>query len=656
MPSAAMKKAKVRILVVEDEGLIAEEIQDRLQRLGYEVTAIADSGEKAIAAAEQTQPDLVLMDIRIKGKIDGIDTAKEIRKRQSVPIIYLTAHSDVATLERAKQTAPGGYVLKPFHESDLVVAIEMATHKHLLERQLKESEQRFATTLASIGDGVVATDRRGQVTFMNRVAEALTDWRLADARGLAIEEIVPIVREADALLMEHPARIALRVGERVSLAESCALVTRRHETLPIDDSAAPILTESGELLGAVIVFRDIRQHRLHEDALRRAEEQLYQAQKMEAVGRLAGGVAHDFNNLLTVINGYSELLLDSNKLESSCKSVVEQVEKAGKRAAALTSQLLAFSRKQIFEPEVLNLNVLIADIEVLLKRIIGEDISFTTVLSPNLSMIRADASQLEQVIMNLAANARDAMPGGGQLTIETQNAQITEAAVEGRPEIAMGQFVMMSVTDTGCGMDKYTQQHVFEPFFTTKDLGKGTGLGLSTVYGIVKQSGGFIYVYSEVGRGTSLKIYLPVVEGTCDPAASSHSADPLLGTETILLVEDEDAVRELSCSALRRYGYHVIAASCGEEALSALEQSSVPVHLLVTDVVMPEMSGSELASRVVALNGQIRVLYLSGYTDDAMVRHGVLRGDVAFLQKPHTMAALARKVREVLDVGVVGDQ
>ncbi len=390
-----------------------------------------------------------------------------------------------------------------------------------------------------------------------------------------------------------------------------------------------------------------------EEALKRSEEQFRQAQKMEAIGQLAGGVAHDFNNLLTIISGYSNLLLDGmlDQADPAYEAVVE-IRKAAERTATLTRQLLAFSRRQVLAPQVFVLNSVIQDMDKMLRRLIGEDIQLTSSLAADLGAVKADPGQIEQVLLNLAVNARDAMPQGGRLTIETANVTLDETYASAHAEIQPGPFVMLAVTDSGCGMDAATQARIFEPFFTTKGPGKGTGLGLATVYGIVKQSGGSIYLYSEVGRGTSFKVYLPRVEEA--PVANLRPAAPAAttqvgGKETLMIVEDDDAVRALTRTVLRGQSYDVIEAVDADDALRWVEEHSDPIHLLVTDVVMPGMSGRDLAERLSALRPEIKVLYVSGYTDDSVVRHGLLEAEIAFLQKPFTPDSLARKVREVLD-------
>ncbi len=380
------------------------------------------------------------------------------------------------------------------------------------------------------------------------------------------------------------------------------------------------------------------------------EEQLRQAQKMEAIGQLAGGVAHDFNNLLTVILGYTQLLFDSLRGDDSSHALLEEVQKAGNRAASLTRQLLAFSRKQVLEPKVVDLNETVGHVETLLRRLIGEDVTLTTALSPRLSHVRVDQGQIEQVLMNLAINARDAMPRGGKLTIETANVELDAHYAESHPEVCPGPYVLLAMSDTGTGMDEQTKARIFEPFFTTKGAGQGTGLGLSVVHGVIRQSDGHIAVYSEKDRGTAFKIYLPPVRkewisGMAHPAVLPAGAK---GSETILLVEDEDSVRRFARLALEMSGYTVLEARHGAEAIRLAQRYDGPIHLLVSDVIMPEMGGGVLAEQLLEARPGIKVLFVSGYTDDAVVRHGILHADVAFLQKPFTPQSLTRRVREVL--------
>lgn len=396
--------------------------------------------------------------------------------------------------------------------------------------------------------------------------------------------------------------------------------------------------------------RELAERERAEKSLSEAEEKLRQAQKMEAVGRLAGGVAHDFNNLLSVILSYSEMMMMEMRVGEPMRDDLKQIREAGQRAAALTRQLLAFSRQQVLEPRVLDVNEIIRTTEKLLQRILGEDVELNLVLDPALRACKVDPGQFEQVLMNLVVNARDAMLRGGNLTIETSNTVLDSDYAQSHPESRVGPHVVLAVSDTGIGMDKPTQARIFEPFFTTKPKDRGTGLGLSTVYGMVKQSGGSVWVYSEPGKGTTFKIYLPSVfeesERSLPPAASNAKMG---GTETVLLVEDDPQVRMVARTVLRRAGYNVLEASNGGEALLTCEQHGADIQLLITDVVMPRMSGRELAERLKQIRPVMRVLFMSGYTEDAIVRHGLVQSGINYLQKPITPDSLLRKARGVLD-------
>lgn len=385
---------------------------------------------------------------------------------------------------------------------------------------------------------------------------------------------------------------------------------------------------------------------------KRLEEQLHAAQKMEAVGQLAGGVAHDFNNLLSVVLNYADLVLDGLPESDPRRHDVMEIRKAGERAVSLTRQLLAFSRKQVLEPQVIDLNETVTDMQPMLRRLIGEDIEFLRSLEPDLGKVKVDPGQLEQVIMNLVVNARDAMLDGGKLTVKTTNVELDSSYAQERVVITPGPYVLLSISDTGCGMDEAVRKRLFEPFFTTKELGKGTGLGLSTVYGIVKQSGGYIWVHSEPGQGSTFNVYLPRIEEEAAPETGAREEeDPMAGDETILVVEDEDAVRKVAARMLEAAGYQVITASNGDEALRTCEQHPGEIHLLLTDVVMPGMSGRHLANQVREMRPGVRVLFMSGYSPSAITHHGVLDPGTLFLHKPFRGKELRQKVQRALGVG-----
>jgi nitrogen-specific signal transduction histidine kinase/CheY-like chemotaxis protein len=410
----------------------------------------------------------------------------------------------------------------------------------------------------------------------------------------------------------------------------------------VDLYGVPLIVR-GTTIGAYSLYQDVSDRKA-------LEEQLLQTQKMEAVGRLAGGVAHDFNNLLMVIRGHADLLLESPGPPDSQDRRVKQIQMAAERAASLTQQLLAYSRKHVIAPKVLDLNSIVTEMGKMLPPMIREDIELVTVPNAKLGRVKADPNQIEQVLMNLAANARDAMPRGGKLTIETADVELDEVYTRHHAGVRPGAYVMLAVSDTGCGMDAETRSHIFEPFFTTKEKGKGTGLGLASVYGTVKQSGGYIWVYSEPGHGTTFKVYLPRIEEAVQKVGKSESLPvSLRGSGTVLLVEDEEAVRDLVRESLQQNGYSVLEAKDGAEALQISKQYKGPIHLLLTDVIMPGMNGRELAQGLASSHPDMQILYMSGYTENAVVHDGILDLGMALLQKPFTRDQLAQRVREQLD-------
>ena len=509
------------------------------------------------------------------------------------------------------------------------------TSRKQAEEALRRANDRLNAVIQSSPLAISTLDADGIVRSWNPAAERLFGWTAEEVIGRPL----PAVHgEADEF---RGTQRRVMQGEPVTAVE---VIRKKKDGTPVTVNlvAAPLHEADGRITGILGLIEDVT-------GVKRLEQQFFHAQKLEAVGRLAGGIAHDFNNLLTVITSCSDLLLEDLGADDPKREDVAQIRKASESAAALTRQLLAFSRQQVLQPQILDLNETVAGTEKLLKRVIGEDIQLGTVLAPDLGMAIVDPGQVEQIIMNLAVNARDAMPGGGRLTIATANTDMDEAYVQNHPPARAGRYVMLAVSDTGTGMDASTQAHIFEPFFTTKPFGKGTGLGLATVYGIVKQSGGFIWVYSEPGHGTTFKIYFPWAGGSAERSAAALAAKPQPGTETVLVVEDAASVRSVMRQVLERYGYAVLEAPDGETALQLAAKHHGPIHLLLTDVVMPGVSGRQLADRLLRLRPGIKVLYASGYTDDAIIHHGILEPGIAYLQKPFTRDALALKVRAVLD-------
>ncbi len=518
-------------------------------------------------------------------------------------------------------------------------------------RSLALRASHLRGVLDSALDAVISIDAGGVISFWNRSAETMFGWSAGEAVGRDLADLILPAhhREAHRRGLAHLAATGEGpiLGRRLELSG----VRRDGSEFPLALRVTALAT--GETWSFNAFIADLTARQEAAAALAQSEEQLRQAQRLDAIGLLAGGVAHDFNNLLGVITGYAELAATQLPPDlGRVRQYVEEIRRAGERAAALTSQLLAFSRKQLLQPRVTDLNAIVLDVEKLLRRLIGEDIDLVTIAQPGLDRVRVDPPQIEQVILNLAINARDAMPRGGKLTLETANVLLDEEYVRLHREAKPGPHVMLAVSDTGYGMDMHTQARIFEPFFSTKGPGKGTGLGLATVYGIVKQSDGSIWVYSEPGQGTTFKVYLPRAEaaaGDLDARIEAPAPPPPRGWETVLVVEDEETLRDIVREGLTAAGYAVLEARHAGEALRVCDQHRDPIHLLITDTVMPGLGGRELAQRVKTHRPEIKVLYMSGYTDDTVVRHGVLTEQVAFLQKPFSLDSLARKVRAELD-------
>ena len=521
------------------------------------------------------------------------------------------------------------------------------TERKQAEETLQESEERYRSILDNIEDGYFEVDLAGNFTFFNESVCRIMGYAKEELFGMNDRQYTD---PQNAKKLYQTFNQVYRTGEPVKGFDW--VITRKDGAKRfVEASVSPMKDSKGQPCGFRGIVRDITERKKSEQEMAALQEQFRQSQKMEAIGRLAGGIAHDFNNLLTVIRGYSQLSLMDLRENEKLRGHIEEIQRASQKASDLTHHLLAFSRRQIMEMKILDLNTLLKDLDRMLHRVIGEDIELTYRLANDLGKVKIDLGQIEQVILNLAVNARDAMPSGGKLTIETSNAELDETYARTHIGSKPGHYVMLSVSDTGVGMIPEVRERAFEPFFTTKEKGKGTGLGLSTVYGIVKQSGGNIWAYSEPGRGTTFKIYLPQAdEFLMEAAEKAEAAEILKGSETILVVEDEEEVLKLVAQILTGQGYTVIEASDGDEAMDfASQYERKPIHLLLTDVVMPGMSGGELAQTLKVQHPGLKVLYMSGYTDNAIVHHGVLEEGINYIQKPFTLDALARKVREVLD-------
>jgi len=788
-----------RILIVEDEAIEALDIERRLTASGYTVIDSVSAGDEAVRRVEETGPDLVLMDISLHGEMDGVSAAGVIRTRFDIPVVYLTAYADEPTLQRAKITEPHGYIVKPFKERELYIAIDMALYKHKLERKLKENEKWLATTLRSIGDAVIATDNAGQITFMNGVAEDLLGWKQEEVLNRKLTEVFTIVNRDTRLPVENPATRVLREGFVVGLANHTVLIARNGLEVPIDDSAAPIKDDSGAITGVILVFRDVTErqeaeenvlrektfsemainslpgifylfeqkgtiqrwnknfeqvtgyspdaiarmtlmdffgpeeksriaqavskvfsdgkaiieenllckdgrtvphhftgfrmivdgvpylvgsgidvtgHRALEDELRRAkdelerrveertfelweayealrfeteerahaEAQLRQSQKMEAIGTLAGGIAHDFNNILAGIIGFTEMVLEDISPESPIRRNLERILKGGLRGRDLVKQILAFTRQSEQERKPVALGQLIGETLKLIRPVVPSTIDIRKNIAAVQDTVMADPVQIEQVLMNLCTNAAYAMRNrGGLLEVGLANEHFfreTPICSSMKP----GDYVRLSVSDTGSGMAAEVLERVFDPFFTTKGPGEGTGLGLSVVHGIAKSHGGHVTAHSEPGRGSTFHVYLPKVESVVAGDTAGLTAIRG-GSECILFVDDEETIVEMNSQRLSSLGYKVVAIMNSVDALKAFEAEPGKFDLLITDYTMPHMTGMDLAKAVLKIKPDFPVILSSGL-DEEMVKEA---GVKAFLSKTAGKREMASLIRRVLE-------
>jgi PAS domain S-box-containing protein len=628
---------RATILIVDDDPGTCETVADALELKGHAVHT-GHQGWDGLALLETVAIDVAIVDIQLPD-ITGLKLLEAIKR--AVPdteVIIITGYASVATAIEAINGAAFAYLRKPFEMTHLLATVEKARQKRELVRALRESEERFRATFEQAAVGIAHNAMDGRWLRVNQ--------RCCDILGYTREELLAStfldITHKDDLALEHEQIRRFLAGEIRTLSREKRFVHKNGSDVWVDMTVS---VAQGPVEGSdyfIAVLQDIT-------ARKQLEQELLHAQRMEGVGQLAGGIAHDFNNLLTVISGRSQLALDRIAPGDPLRRDFDLIHKTSARAAALTRQLLAFSRKQVLQPKVVDLNELVGHSTSLLKRLIGENIELVFVPRADVGRVRVDPGQLEQVIVNLAVNARDAMPEGGRLTVETANVALPAEYAALRVDVDPGYYVMLAVSDTGVGMDRAVQARIFEPFFTTKGPGHGTGLGLATVYGIVKQSGGHIRVYSEPGRGTAFKIYLPRTDAPPEPASAAAPSALPRGTETVLLVEDEKEVRGLAREVLEGLGYTVLEAAVPGDASLIAERHVGLIELLLTDVVMPGMSGRALASRVAAERPETKVLFMSGYTDDAIVRHGVLEPGTSFLEKPFTPQALAMKVREALD-------
>jgi signal transduction histidine kinase/response regulator RpfG family c-di-GMP phosphodiesterase len=631
------KTDKKRMLVVEDESVIAQDIKNSLLNMGYEVMNVVASGEEAVGQAEQKKPDLVLMDIVLQGKMDGIEAAGRIRSSVNIPVIYLTAYADENILEGAKLTEPFGYMIKPFEEKELYFTIEMALYKHAMQERLLEQGRFVRDILDSLTHPFYVIDANDYT-----IKVANTAANLGNLSGNPTCYALTHREAGPCHSLEHPCPLKM-------VKETGRAVTVEHVHYDKDGRARdvevhcyPIFEGEGKVARVIEYSLDITERK-------RLEKQFLESQKMESVGRLASGVAHDFSNIMSAVLGYSEMAMMELPEDHPAHEKLKIIRDAGEKAAVLTRQLLAFSSKQVLSMKPLNLNAVVEDMAKMLIRLIGEDIRLRLETKGRMENVMADQGQISQILLNLAVNARDAMPKGGDLVIETSEVELDAEFAKRYADVEPGPYVMLAVTDTGEGIEKKFMDNIFEPFFTTKQKGKGTGLGLATVYGIVKQHKGHISVYSEEGMGTSFHIYLPAVQEKEEERTEEKPTPLPRGTETVLVVDDEPSIRHLIGDALRPLGYRVLEASNGEEAIKVSDEADEDLHLLITDVVMPGVNGRELSDALSAKRAGMKTIFMSGYTDNVVLEQEIINAGAAFLQKPLRPSILAGKLREVLN-------
>lgn len=684
------------VLIIDDEPANLEVLAASLERAGLQVL-VAQTGERGLDKARYAQPDLIMLDVKLPDS-NGFEICRRLKaegRTQEIPVIFITVLTEAEAKVKGFKAGGVDFISKPFQEEDVLARVTT----HLRLRQLTQTLQKqneqlqiAQTALRQANEGLEqrVEERTAELARANAVLqEQINERRRAEAaltteRNLLrtlidnlpdiiyVKDIesrfvlvnLPHLQRLGAVSLDevagktdfdfYPPDLAQEfyADEQAVLRSGQPLLNKEERNRTKDTGVwrwllttkVPLRDGQGQTIGLVGIGHDITERK-------HLEEQFRQAQKMECVGRLSGGVAHDFNNLLTAIGGYTELVREALPSTHPAYPDLETIQSATQRAKILIRQLLTFARQQPLNPQVLNLNELILNLDKLLRRLIGENIELVTLPAPDLGYVKADPNQIEQILVNLAINARDAMPTGGVLTIETANTNLDGGYARQHAEISPGLYVLLAVSDTGTGMSPEVQARLFEPFFTTKEAGKGSGLGLATCYGIVKQHGGHIWIYSEVGQGTTVKVYLPYTTDGAAPALMAEEGAATLrqGHETVLLVEDEGSVRQFTRRVLDSLGYTVLEAPNGEEALRIAAEYGGDIHLLLTDIMMPRLGGKALADRLQARQPGLKVLFMSGYTDNGIVQNGLLEADIAFLQKPFSPEELARKVWQVLE-------
>jgi len=627
-----------KVLVVEDENIVAMEIRDRLQDMGYTVTAVVSAGEDSLKKIAETRPDLVLMDIMLKGKLDGVQAAEKIRIQYDIPVIYLSAFADNATLQRAKITEPYGYIMKPFVEKELHTTIEMALYKHKMEKKIRENEQWLATTLNSINDAVIATNEVGQIKFMNPVAEQLTGWKQAEALGKNLKDVFHIIDAKSRAPFEDPFDKVLNQAQFVNMTQSILLIARDGTERIISDSGAPIRDKNNKTLGLVIVFRDITERQ-------KLEADLLKAQKLESIGLLAGGIAHDFNNILTAILGNISLARADLDPNSEIYEILNEAEKASLQAKNLTFQLLTFAKGGTPLKAEASITELIKTTAEFALR--GSNVNCTYSFPDDLWVVEVDRGQISQAIQNLIVNADQAMPEGGTIHVSTEN--ISLHPDDGLP-LQPGRYVKISIIDTGVGIPEDLLQKIFDPYFTTKK--KEAGLGLAITYSIIKKHGGHITVESELDRGTTVHIYLPCSSEQEAPNNIKVSLEESPPKGKILVMDDEDLIRKIAKRILNRIGYEVEITANGTEAIEFYQQAYQahhPFDAVILDLTVPgDLGGKETVKKLLQIDPQVKAIVSSGYSNDPIMAEYKKYGFRGVVMKPYKFEELNQALSQIL--------
>ncbi len=651
-----------RILIVEDESIVAKDIQNSLQTLGYLVPASVSSGEEAVTKAFELKPDLVLMDIMLKGQIDGIQAAEQIRSKIRIPVVYLTAYTDDQTLKRAKVSEAFGYLLKPFEDRELRTTIEMALYQHTMERRLRESKEWFETTLRCLGDAIIATDANDCVQLINPIAEALTGWPRADAIGRKLTDVFCLKDQAQSLSVEQ---FKAKVGQDKMAPEfgkDSILIARDGHSIPLDHSVAPILGAAGEIHGIVLVFRNVTDRVQSKAREQDLQERLARSKRMESLGMLAGGVAHDLNNILGPMVEYPDLIMKSLAADSAVRADLEIIKNSSRKAINVVHDLLTLGRIGHVIMEPVSLNNIVNDcldspefqalqaqapLVVVKKQMVSDKLP-----------VMGSGQHLHEVVMNLIINAFAAMPAGGQLTLITSLEQLDQA-FEGYEIIEPGKYVVLHVTNTGTGIREEDINQIFEPFYTKRSLGWeiGSGLGLAVVYGVIKDHKSFLNVTSNLETGSDFAVYFPV-SGT--PVESLHKTEPMTyrGVETILVVDDDEEQRQTTVRWLRSHGYKVMAAPNGKAAFETFQTETssleVSIDLILLDMIMAdEWDGLDTYRNILAINPVQKAIIISGFTITGRIKKALHLGAGQYLQKPYTLEDLGKAVRLELDKPVL---